>query len=410
MSNFAFGTYRVSDLNPQHIEALKEAIESGITLIDTSSNYMDGGAERAVAFAMRLVDSDIKNEVEILSKFGYIQGSSLINYKADFAEIKYSKDVVKYSEDCYHCISKEFLHKELTASLERLELCSIGCYLIHNPEYYIIDAINRGVSKDDRLDEMYKRLEDAFVGLEEEIKNCRILSYGISSNSFSLLESDNEFLPYEDLLTLAQNAATIVGNQKHSFTTIELPINLLERDGLKCATWAKKNDLRVLANRPLNAKQSNKMYRLADYKESRDYYHYFNELIEFCDNDELRALYNLLEELEASKHKYEWIGSYDIFLFTQIIPHIKKSLERFEPEELENIINSINLFLSEYRKMVEYECSLRTRDELNEFFKESHLSMQEVAIRYLMQCESVDYIIVGMRKPSYVHEILSLKG
>jgi aryl-alcohol dehydrogenase-like predicted oxidoreductase len=410
MSNFAFGTYRISDLNPQHVNALKEAIESGITLIDTSSNYMDGGAERAIALAMRLVESDIKNEVEIVSKFGYIQGSSLHEYRANLAEKKYSKDVVKYSGDCYHCISKEFMHEELTASLKRLEATSIGCYLIHNPEYYIIEAIKNNLSKDYRLDEMYRRIEDAFIGLEEEIKEGRILSYGISSNSFSLLESDDEFLPYEDLLTLAQNAATIVGNKKHSFTTIELPINMLEIDGLKCAAWAKKNGLRVLANRPLNARYLNKMYRLADYTESRDYYHYFNELIEFCDKDEFRILYNLLEEMEASKHKFDWIGSYDIFLYTQIIPHIKKTLEKFEADERENIINSINLFLIEYRKMVEYECSVRTRDELKEFFKEPHIPMQEAAIKFLMKCENVDYIIVGMRKPLYIHEILCLRG
>lgn len=410
MSNFAFGTYRISDLNPQHIQALKEAIEAGITMIDTSSNYMDGGAERAIALAMRLAESDIKNEVEIVSKFGYIQGSSLHEYRANLAEKKYSKDVVKYTEDCYHCISKEFMHEELTASLKRLEATSIGCYLIHNPEYYIIEAIKNNLSKDYRLDEMYRRIEDAFVGLEEEIKKGRISSYGISSNSFSLLESDDEFLPYEDLLTLAQNAATIVKNKKHSFTTIELPINILEVDGLKCASWAKKNGLRVLANRPLNARYLNKMYRLADYTESRDYYHYFNELIEFCDKDEFRILYNLLEEMEASKHKFDWIGSYDIFLYTQIIPHIKKALEKFEADERENIINSINLFLIEYRKMVEYECSVRTRDELKEFFKEPHLPMQEAAIKFLMKCKNVDYIIVGMRKPLYIHEILCLRG
>ncbi len=410
MSNFAFGTYRVSDLNQQHVEALKEAIESGIKLIDTSSNYMDGGAERAIAIAMQLVDSDAKREVEIVSKFGYIQGKALVEYKTDFAQKSYSKDVVKYSEDCYHCISKEFMHEALNASLKNLEVDCLGCYLLHNPEYYILDAINKNISKDDRLDEMYKRIENAFIGLEQEVTKGRILSYGISSNSFSLLDSDDEFLPYEDLLTLALNAATIAGNEKHSFTTIELPINMLEVDGLACAAWAKKNGLRVLANRPLNARDSKKMYRLADYNESRDYYHYFNELIEFCDKDELRELYNLLEELEATKHKYEWIGSYDIFLFTQIVPHIKKSLEIFKPEELENIVNSINLYLIEYRKMVEYECSLRTRKELKGLFKESHLLMQECAINFLMKCENVDYILVGMRKPIYVHEILSLRG
>ncbi len=197
MSNFAFGTYRISDINPQHIEALKEAIESGVTMIDTSSNYMDGGAERAIAIAFREFDEYKKDEVEIVSKFGYLQGTNLLNYKENPSIIQNEEEVVKYSDECYHSISKSFIHEQLSASLERLERQRIECYLIHNPEYYILDAINRGISKDDRLDEMYRRLQEAFVGLEEEVKEGRIGSYGISSNSFSLehTSNDEEFLP-----------------------------------------------------------------------------------------------------------------------------------------------------------------------------------------------------------------------
>ncbi|MGE4420064.1 MAG: aldo/keto reductase [Sulfurimonas sp.] len=409
MSNFAFGTYRISDINPQHIEALKEAIESGVTMIDTSSNYMDGGAERAIAIAFREFDEYKKDEVEIVSKFGYLQGTNLFNYKENPSIIQNEEEVVKYSDECYHSISKSFIHEQLSASLERLERQRIECYLIHNPEYYILDAINRGISKDDRLDEMYRRLQEAFVGLEEEVKEGRIGSYGISSNSFSLEHTSDEFLPYEDLLTLAYNAAMIVGNRTHSFTTIELPINILERDGLKCALWAKENGLRVLANRPLNAKYNNMMFRLADYDESKDYYNYFNELMEVCDNESLRPLYNLLEQLDASKHKFGWIGDYDVFLFAQIIPHIKKVLQKVEEDNTQAMLNFIDLFLIEYRKMVAHECAKRTKVELKEFFKECNASMQECALKFLMNRESVDYILIGMRKPSYVHEILSLQ-
>lgn len=409
MSNFAFGTYRISDINPQHIEALKEAIESGVTMIDTSSNYMDGGAERAIAIAFREFDEYKKDEVEIVSKFGYLQGINLFNYKENPSIIQNEEEVVKYSDECYHSISKSFIHEQLSASLERLERQRIECYLIHNPEYYILDAINRGISKDDRLDEMYRRLQEAFVGLEEEVKEGRIGSYGISSNSFSLEHTSDEFLPYEDLLTLAYNAAMIVGNRTHSFTTIELPINILERDGLKCALWAKENGLRVLANRPLNAKYNNMMFRLADYDESKDYYNYFNELMEVCDNESLRPLYNLLEQLDASKHKFGWIGDYDVFLFAQIIPHIKKVLQKVDEDNTQAMLNFIDLFLIEYRKMVAHECAKRTKVELKEFFKECNASMQECALKFLMNRESVDYILIGMRKPSYVHEILSLQ-
>ncbi|WP_455756936.1 aldo/keto reductase [Sulfurimonas sp.] len=403
MSNFAFGTYRISEHNPQHISALKEAIKSGVKMIDTSSNYMDGGAERAIALALQEFDEDIRDEIEIVSKFGYIQNTTLNRHKETPFE-----EVVEYSQDCFHSISQSFQEDQLTKSLERLQLSKLDCYLIHNPEYYFLDAINRGIDKDDRLDEMYKRLYDAFMGLELEVQNGRIKSYGISSNSFSLPQTSEEFLPYEDLLTLADDAAQEIGNETHSFTTIELPLNILEREGLKCASWARENGLRVLANRPLNAQHENLMFRLADYDESIEYYNHFNELMEVCDNNTLRPMYNLLEQLDDNKHKFGWIGDYDAFLYAQIIPHIRTSLEVVDEQNRETMYNFIDMFLTEYRKMVAYECSKNTRITLKEIFKECHTSMQECALRFLLQRENVDYILVGMRKPSYVNEIVSL--
>ena len=403
MSNFAFGTYRISDYNPQHIEALKEAIKSGVRMIDTSSNYMDGGAERAIALAFREFDDEKKSEVEIVSKFGYIQGITKKRHDENAFD-----EVVEYNENCFHSISKSFVKDQLTQSLSRLERDTIDCYLIHNPEYYLLDAINRGVDEDMRLDEMYRRIYDAFVALEEEIKNGRIREYGISSNSFSKDHNDKDFLPYEDLLTLASNAALEVGNENDSFTTIELPINLLELEGLKCATWAKENGLKVLVNRPLNASKDNLMYRLADYSESREYYHHFNELMEVCDNDMLRPLYNLLEQLDDNKHKFGWIGDYESFLYAQMIPHIKKSLEVVDDANRDTMLNFIDLFLQEYRLMVAYECSKNTRVMLREQLNDCDSSMQECALKFLMQKPEIDFILVGMRKPSYLHEVLSI--
>ena len=405
MSNFAFGTYRISDLNPQHIAALKEAIANGVTMIDTSSNYMDGGAERAIALAMRAFPEDVRERVEIVSKFGYIQNSNMAIHKESAFE-----EVVEYSQSCYHSISPSFMRNQLEASLKRVELQKLDCYLIHNPEYYILDAINKKVKKDEYLDEMYERLYEVFVALEEEVIAGRIGSYGISSNSFSISHEAPDFLPYEDLVTLAQKAAQKAGNEEHSFTTIELPINLLEREGLKCAAWAKENSLRVLANRPLNASYDGVMLRLADYEESSEYYHHFNELMEVCDNDMLRPLANLLEQLDDNKHKFGWLGDYDSFLFSQIIPHIQKTLEPIDERNRETMLNFIDLFLQEYRKMIAYECSKSTRSVLKNVLKEPYNSLQEEAIHFLQKQKSVDYILVGMRKPSYVNDILSMRA
>jgi len=405
MSNFAFGTYRITEQNPLHIQAIRDAVDGGIRLIDTSSNYMDGSAERAIALALQDVDDDKRHNVEILSKFGYIQGTNLLKHKEEPFE-----DVVEFSESCYHSISASFMEAQLLESLLRLEMKSLDCYLIHNPEYYIYDSLKKELPADEILDNMFDRIYDAFVALERQIDKGTIKSYGISSNSFSKPNNHPEFLPYEDLITLAERAAQYVGNNVHSFTTIELPINILEQEGLKCASWAKRNGLRVLANRPLNAQKEELTYRLADYEESKEYYHHLNELLELCENDSLRSLYNLIEQLDTNKHKFGWIGDYDSFLYAQILPHIKNSLEKLDESLLDTLLQYIEMFLSEYRKMVLYECSKSTRVVLKEEFSKCDSTLQECALKFLMQRENIDYILVGMRKPSYVQEVLALKA
>lgn len=409
MSNFAFGTYRVNDLNPQHIQALRDAIVAGIEMIDTSSNYMDGAAERAIALAFEGLEDKII-DVEIVSKFGYIQGRTLQRYKNDISFSSSIKDVVLYSDECYHSIAPAFLKDQLTHSLQRLKREQLDCYLLHNPEYYLVDAIRRGVDKDERLDEMYRRIELSFVALEKEVKKGRIISYGISSNSFSLSRADEEFLPYEDLLTLAQNASYEVGNEKHSFTTIELPINILEREGLKCASWAKANGLRVLANRPLNVQYNGAMYRLAEYDDTKEYYNYLNELMEICEDMKLESLYNLLEQLDSNRHRFAWIGSYDMYYYSQILPYIKKILQEAKEDAIEELLEIIELFLQEYRKSVAYECSQKTKQKLENSFYKCSSTLQECALDFLLKEQNIDYVLVGMRKPSYVQQILALKN
>ncbi|MDQ7043865.1 MAG: aldo/keto reductase [Sulfurimonas sp.] len=404
MSNFAFGTYRVTDQNPEHVQAIIDAVEEGVRLIDTSTNYMDGGSERAIAKALRHFDDSVRDEVEIVSKFGYIQGSNLLTHKEEPFE-----DVVEYSETCFHSISKSFMLHQLEQSLLRLELQTLDCYLLHNPEYYIFNALNKKMPLDEALDNMFDRIFDVFVALEEQVTNGTIKSYGISSNSFSKADTDIEFLPFEDLITLADKAAQMAGNQTHSFTTIQLPINLVEREGLKCASWAKKNGLRVLANRPLNAQKGEFMLRLAEYDESSEYYNYLNELLEVSDNEELRSLYTLIEQLDTNKHKFGWIGDYESFLYSQIIPHIQKSLKGIDEKSFELLFTYIDLFLKEYRKMVAYECSKTTRLEVKEYLLDCDSRLQECALKFLLKNENIDYVLVGMRKSSYVHDIMALK-
>lgn len=403
-AQFAFGTYRITDQDPNHIQALKSAINSGISLIDTSTNYMDGGAERAIGQVMNQLDSDVAKTVEIVSKYGYIQGSTMQRVKAS----EPLKELVEYSPECFHCISPEFLQDQLTQTLDRLNMTQISCYLIHNPEYFILDAINKKMDTALMLDTMLERIYRAFVGLELEVGLGRIKSYGISSNSFAKKSGAADYLPFEDLMALAEDAAKEVGHDSHHFSTIQVPINLLEQEGLKCARWAKKNGLRVLANRPLNAQDNGLMFRLADYDEPADYFHHLNALLEMTDNVQTQKLFNLLTQLDEVKHRFGWIGEYQTFLYQQILPHIQESLKEFTSESRHSFEESLSLFLSEYEKMVAYECSKATRLQLKERLGECSLPLQQCALNYLLKQDDIDYILVGMRKVSYVSEVMGI--
>lgn len=394
----------MSDLETEHINAIRLAIESGIKLIDTSTNYMDGGAERAVAKAMQGMSDAQTADVEIISKFGYIQGSTMKRLQ----EGETFNNVVRYSEHLYHCIDADFLHDQLTQSLSRLNRDQIGCYMIQEPEYFLLDAISRGISKEDRLDEMLQRILDAFTALEKEVLGGRIKSYGISSNGFSYPHNTAEFLPYEDLVTLAENAAQHAGADKHHFTTIELPINLLEHEGLACAAWAKRNGLRVLANRPLDAHANGVMYRLADYAEPADYYHHLNEMLEITDNETLMTLHTLIGELDGHKHRFGWVGEYRYFYHAQIVPHLRQAFITLEEGAREQLAASLDQFFYQYERMVAYECSKNTRQALADQLEGCQKRMQECAVNFLQAQENIDYILVGMRKSSYVVDIMGI--
>ncbi|MDX9731636.1 MAG: hypothetical protein RBT63_07690, partial [Bdellovibrionales bacterium] len=48
VSRVVFGGYRIHEHDPDHREAIKEAIRSGVNLIDKSSNYTYGSSERLI--------------------------------------------------------------------------------------------------------------------------------------------------------------------------------------------------------------------------------------------------------------------------------------------------------------------------------------------------------------------------
>lgn len=408
-TKLAFGTYRTGLDDPEHKAALTLALKEGIRLIDTSTNYMNGDAERLIAEVINDAYGGHKpDDLEIVSKCGYIQGSLLEEIKKNEQMIE-ELDIVKYNEVCYHSIHPGFIKAELTKSLERLGLKQLDCYLLHNPEYYLMHEIKDESQRSEAQMILLDRILDAFMLLETEVKEGRILSYGVSSNSFSLDANALYFLPYEDLVALATKAAFEVGNKQHNFSTVELPINLLEKEGLVCAHWAKENGLRVLSNRPLNATKDTLMFRLASASEPGEYFGLLNETMGFLEDAKADSIFNVISELDNYKHRFGWVGEYQTFLMTKVIPHIRQELIKIEDDYTrENISKLLTDFFISYEEMVLYECAKQTKSMLEYTGIEIKDTIEEVALNELIKSADIDYILVGMRRTKYVNALLDL--
>lgn len=268
-SGAGFGCYRVDIASSEHQAALRQALLSGINVIDTSANYADGESERLVGHVVSQLaaqDRVRRDEVIVVSKAGYLQGT---NYRISQQRKKQGRPfpkLVLYDEGLEHCIHPEFLDHQITASLERLGMERIDSFLLHNPEYYLKWAYHQGIDAEESRQQYLRRLYGAFVHLENEVRRGRISWYGISSNTFPVSGDDFDFTPLDQIWDLAQSISA-----DHHFRFIELPLNLMEpgavtrknqQGGKTVIELAWEKGLAVLINRPLNGIRNGRLVRL----------------------------------------------------------------------------------------------------------------------------------------------------
>ncbi|MCH9812579.1 MAG: aldo/keto reductase [Epsilonproteobacteria bacterium] len=394
-----YGTYRITDTNQTHEAALSHALRRGICVIDTSSNYTDTHAETLIG---NVIQSFSRQELQIVSKFGYIQGQNMKCYR-DGMEIE---DVVRYQEGCYHSIHPDFMRDQLTQSLQRLQTDYLDTYLLHNPEYYLMYTVKNESDKKQHQTIMMERIYGAFVALEQEVKKGRIKAYGVSSNSFAKVVDDLHFLPYTDLVNLAQKAAQEAENSQHHFQVVQLPINLFETEGLKCAKWAKAEGLRVFVNRPLNAFDGKSMHRLASYAPNKAYAEDLENILLVADQYALSELRSVIMDLDNMKTKFSWIGSAEQIVYTKAVPFLKSIFQRLDKDLQLSVRKSVDIFLASYFKEVKYLCSLKTKEMLSERGVEIGEVLSCSALNWLAGHEEIDVILVGMRTQSYVDTVL----
>lgn len=447
-----FGCYRVDATVAEHRQALRRALLTGANLIDTSSNYADGGSEALVGAVLEDLASsgDIAREsVVVVSKVGYLQGQ---NYELSQERKRvgnHFKELVLYADGLEHCIHPEFLEDQLTRSLERLRLSCLDFYLLHNPEYYLSWAIKTGILLEEARREYYSRIRRAFQHLEQEVENGRISFYGISSNTFPSPATDPEFTSVEKVWEIAESLSS-----KHHFRLIQLPMNLFETGGVtetnqsngqSVIQFARDQKLGVLINRPLNAIIDNRLIRLAEVQavpatsteeisQRLDDLIHSEELLKRKIIPELSLTPSLqaqvLEQVALGgvlKQQWSNFGSYERWYELQsyyFAPRIRGVVQFLEQQE--SLAESVFPWIRSHQEILEAafraissvyqeqaaEQAARTKARVSSADGDwaEAATLSQMALRALRSTLGITTVLVGMRQESYVDDVVEELG
>lgn len=204
-----------------YIEGVKQAVRSGVNVIDTASNYRYGQSEKEIAIALEelIKEDEIKREELIIcSKGGFIP----LSYPFPKNPYQWIKDnILKVNlakeEDIeldQHCMTPDFLEWSCKNSLKNLKISSIDIYFLHNPE---IQIQRLGYEK------FLEKIEGIFIRFEELVQKGLIKSYGVAVwNAFINKNNHSEHINLEDLVNIAKRVA----GKDHNLKYIQTPFNM----------------------------------------------------------------------------------------------------------------------------------------------------------------------------------------
>jgi len=441
-----FGSYRIDMGVKSHEKALTKAILSGINLIDTSANYSDGGSEKLIGKVLsELIEYRklSRDEIIIVSKGGYIQGSNYDIASERENSGKPFPEVTKCAPDLWHCIHPEFLEDQITRSLERLNQKTIDVYLLHNPEYYL--SYSQITDEERRRKEYYRRIEQAFKHLEKEVDQGRIRYYGISSNTFGLPSNKSNFTSLEKVLEIANS----ISKDNH-FAVVQLPVNLFEQGAVQNKNQsngtksflqlAEESQLGVLVNRPLNAIIKNQLIRLADFPvtENRSE-NEISELIEDLsqqeknliekyvnfisvspsDRKQLIDCLSLAEILKSNRKNFSNPGNFKEVKGYHLIPRANYAInllgKHFDDDNtvryLRNYAVTVNILLDSIqssiaKKQNEKNRNIHQKIDIHLSDEQKKLALSQKAVLMINSLTGVTATLVGMRSEEYVNDVI----
>jgi aryl-alcohol dehydrogenase-like predicted oxidoreductase len=307
-------------------------------------------------------------------------------------------------------------------------------YLLHNPEYYLEDIAHRRPVTAADHEEFYLRVREAFRFLEGEVAKGRIGWYGVSSNNYPL--ADAAATHTSVARTLAAAEAVTAG---HHFRVVQLPLNLYESGGALERTnggqtvleFCRDRGIGVLANRPLNAYDGQRLVRLADFAAPG------------AGPPGVDALRTMLAPLAAHEQKLAreigapLMGEGIAASLEQIVPRVT-SAAQWQQAAGSYVIRPIqgwlqqarqthggrpgwNEWLDEFGRLInaalegverhlmaaQQEASDEVRVALAQAgYPASGESLSRLALNVLLGLDGLSCVLVGMRRPEYVEDAM----
>ena len=210
------------------------ALNAGINVIDTASNYRCQRSERAVGHAVveAIAAGDVRrDELVICTKGGYValdgEPPASRDAYAQWLQKELFAPGILAPDDLVrggHSLAPRFLAHQLAQSRANLGLSTIDVYYLHNPEEQLL-AVDR--------DAFRVKMQAAFAMLEERAVDGEIAGYGCATwLGLRVPPEHKQHLTLADLVAVARE----VGGTTHHFRAVQLPVSLAMPEAARLAT------------------------------------------------------------------------------------------------------------------------------------------------------------------------------
>jgi aryl-alcohol dehydrogenase-like predicted oxidoreductase len=223
LSSLGIGTYLGepdASTDKAYTDAIVEAVESGVNVIDSAINYRFQRSERSVGAALAELArrGHAREELLICTKGGFLtpDGDMPADAGEYFAHEYVDTGILREGDVAAGChsMAPRFIADQIERSRRNLSVETIDVYYLHNPETQLGEVPR----------EMFNtRVRDAFEFLESAVAAAKIHYYGMATwNAFRQPENAQDFLSLETMESIAREVA----GGSHHFRFVQLPCNL----------------------------------------------------------------------------------------------------------------------------------------------------------------------------------------